>query len=437
MKSRGLAGNTLRRAVKVQWLASRTLRARLIAGLLLLFAVASIGVGLVTTIAFRDFQIRQLDQQLFGAAQALSTAIEGSRFENAPLGPAGCPGGASGDDGRALTNGQAVGTYAARFKGGQLSYSCEIVDTNGRISLATVPLSGADLAALSRITSTAAKVAELPLASGHVELPHRVPDADPRTEVGQLSEAFNRMLGHVEQSLSQRQASEARLRQFIADASHELRTPLAGIRGYTELALRTSGPVDPGLHHALRRVDSESGRMSRLVDDLLLLARLDAGRPLAHEAVDLTRLAIDATNDARVAGPQHRWLLDLPDEPVIVAGDQYRLHQVLANLLTNARVHTPPGTTVTVRLIPASPAGQSGGVELTVSDDGPGIPPELQDSVWERFARGDSARSHKAGSTGLGLAIVAAVVTAHQGQASVASRPGKTTFRIWLPRRAP
>ena len=520
MKSRGLAGNTLRRAVKVQWLASRTLRARLIAGLLLLFAVASIGVGLVTTIAFRDFQIRQLDQQLFGAAQALSTAIEGSRFENAPLGPAGCPGGASGDDGRALTNGQTVGTYAARFKGGQLSYSCEIVDTNGRISLATVPLSGADLAALSavplsgprnpqaysrhlsglgeyrltafsgrdqdihvaglpltsvdatvtrlemieiivfaaallligmvgtgwirlslrplsRITSTAAKVAELPLASGHVELPHRVPDADPRTEVGQLSEAFNRMLGHVEQSLSQRQASEARLRQFIADASHELRTPLAGIRGYTELALRTSGPVDPGLHHALRRVDSESGRMSRLVDDLLLLARLDAGRPLAHEAVDLTRLAIDATNDARVAGPQHRWLLDLPDEPVIVAGDQYRLHQVLANLLTNARVHTPPGTTVTVRLIPASPAGQSGGVELTVRDDGPGIPPELQDSVWERFARGDSARSHKAGSTGLGLAIVAAVVTAHQGQASVASRPGKTTFRIWLPRRAP
>src|SRR6266498_2404981 len=142
MKSRGLAGNTLRRAVKVQWLASRTLRARLIAGLLLLFAVASIGVGLVTTIAFRDFQIRQLDQQLFGAAQALSTAIEGSRFENAPLGPAGCPGGASGDDGRALTNGQAVGTYAARFKGGQLSYSCEIVDTNGRISLSAVPLSG-------------------------------------------------------------------------------------------------------------------------------------------------------------------------------------------------------------------------------------------------------------------------------------------------------
>ena len=193
----------------------------------------------------------------------------------------------------------------------------------------------------------------MPLASGEVTLPPRVPDADPRTEVGQLGEAFNRMLGHVEDALGTRQASEARLRQFIADASHELRTPLAGIRGYTELALRGDGELDPDLRRALSRVDAESARMSRLVDDLLLLARLDAGRPLAHEQVDLTRLAIDVTNDARVAGPQHRWVLDLPGEPVTVTGDEHRLHQVLANLLTNARAHTPSGTTVTVRLIPA------------------------------------------------------------------------------------
>ena len=212
---------------------------------------------------------------------------------------------------------------------------------------------------LGRITATAAEVTQMPLASGEVTLPHRVPDADPRTEVGQLGEAFNRMLGHVEQALGTRQASEARLRQFIADASHELRTPLAGIRGYTELALRGEDELDPELRRALSRVDAESARMSRLVDDLLLLARLDAGRPLAHEQVDLTRLAIDVTNDARVAGPRHRWVLDLPAEPVTVTGDQHRLHQVLANLLTNARAHTPPGTTVTVRLIPAS-AGERG-----------------------------------------------------------------------------
>jgi len=285
---------------------------------------------------------------------------------------------------------------------------------------------------LRKVTATAAEVTRMPLASGEVTLPHRVPDADPRTEVGQLGEAFNRMLGHVEEALGERQASEARLRQFIADASHELRTPLSGIRGYTELALRGEATLDPDLRHALSRVDSESARMSSLVDDLLLLARLDAGRPLAHEPVDLTRLAIDVTNDARVAGPQHRWVLDLPDEPVAVTGDEHRLHQVLANLLTNARAHTPAGTTVTVRLIPAG-AGESGEVELTVSDDGPGIPAQLQAGVWERFARGDSARSRKAGSTGLGLAIVAAVVAAHHGRVSLASRPGKTTFRIWLP----
>jgi two-component system OmpR family sensor kinase len=286
---------------------------------------------------------------------------------------------------------------------------------------------------LRKVTATAAEVTRMSLSSGEVTLPNRVPDADPRTEVGQLGEAFNRMLGHVGEALGTRHASEARLRQFIADASHELRTPLAGIRGYTELALRGDGPLDPKLRHALSRVDAESGRMSRLVDDLLLLARLDAGRPLAHEPVDLTRLAIDVTNDARVAGPGQHWVLDLPGEPVSVTGDEHRLHQVLANLLTNARAHTPPGTTVTVRLIPASADDGTGGAELTVSDDGPGIPAQLQAGVWERFARGDSARSRKAGSTGLGLAIVAAVVTAHHGQVSLASRPGKTTFRIWLP----
>ncbi len=183
----------------------------------------------------------------------------------------------------------------------------------------------------------------------------RVPDANPRTEVGQVGTAFNRMLGHVEAALARRAASEARLRRFAADASHELRTPLAAIRGYAELALRHPGPVPADIEHALRRVESESARMSVLVDELLLLAQLDAGRPLAREPVDLTRLAIDATSDARAAAAAHRWQLELPGEPVLVRGDEHRLHQVLANLMSNAAKHTPPGTTVTIALADGPP----------------------------------------------------------------------------------
>jgi two-component system OmpR family sensor kinase len=290
---------------------------------------------------------------------------------------------------------------------------------------------------LDRVTATAAEVSALPLESGEVVLPHRAPEADGRTEVGRLGRAFNRMLGHVESSLATRHESEAKLRRFVADASHELRTPLAGIRAYTELALRTGDDLRPEVRTALGRVDAESARMSRLVDDLLLLARLDAGRPLAHEPVDLTKLTIDVTSDAQVAGPDHDWVLDLPEEPVVVTGDQHRLHQVLANLLANARSHTPPGSTVTVRLGRRASESGAEGAELAVSDDGPGIPPELAEQVWERFARADTARSRKVGSTGLGLAIVRAVVAAHHGTLVLSSEPGSTTFRIWLPAAAP
>ena len=287
------------------------------------------------------------------------------------------------------------------------------------------------------MAATATRVTELPLASGQVTLPDRVPDANPRTEVGQVGAAFNRMLGHVEAALARRAASEARLRRFAADASHELRTPLAAIRGYAELALRHPGPVPGEIEHALRRVESESARMSVLVDELLLLAQLDAGRPLAQEPVDLTRLAIDATSDARVAAPTHRWLLELPDEPVQVRGDEHRLHQVLANLMSNAAQHTPPGTTVTVTLTTTNGSpGSPGDVQLSVTDNGPGIPPDLQPTLFERFVRGDTARTHQAGqaaSTGLGLAIVDAVTTAHGGTVHLDSQPGTTRFTITLP----
>jgi two-component system OmpR family sensor kinase len=289
---------------------------------------------------------------------------------------------------------------------------------------------------LRRVAATATRVTELPLASGEVSLPERVPDADPRTEVGQVGAAFNRMLGHVESALARRQASETRLRTFAADASHELRTPLAAIRGYAEFARRHGGPVPDEVAHALSRVEAESARMSELVDELLLLARLDAGRPLAREPVDLTRLVIDVASDARVAASDHRWQLELPEEPVVVRGDDLRLHQVLANLLSNAARHTPGGTVVTVSLERREPAradGGSGAAVISVADNGPGIPAELQPTVFERFVRGDTSRSRAAGSSGLGLAIVHAVTVAHGGAANVVSRPGETRFTIELP----
>jgi two-component system OmpR family sensor kinase len=287
---------------------------------------------------------------------------------------------------------------------------------------------------LRRVADTASRVAELELDRGDVALSVRVPeeDTDPGTEVGQVGAALNGMLGHVAAALAARQASEMRVRQFVADASHELRTPLAAIRGYAELTRRSDDDVPPRVAHAMRRVESESARMTTLVNDLLLLARLDSGRPLESDSVDLSRLVVDAVSDAHIAGPDHAWRLDLPPDPVLVTGDTQRLHQALANLLSNARTHTPSGTTVTTGLR----ANGDGRVVLTVTDDGQGIPPELLPEVFERFARGDTSRSRNAGSTGLGLAIVAAVVHAHGGTVAVRSQPGETVFTVELSRHS-
>ena len=283
---------------------------------------------------------------------------------------------------------------------------------------------------LQRVTQTAARVSELPLDRGEVSLVDRVPaaDSDTRTEVGRVGSALNRMLDHVDLALETRQASENKVRQFVADASHELRTPLASIRGYAELTRRSGQELPTDAVHALGRIESESVRMTGLVEDLLLLARLDEGRELEREPVDLTRLLVDAVSDAHAAGPDHLWNLNLPEEPIQTVGDAARLHQVFANLLGNARVHTEPGTTVTVALL----AEQDRAV-VTVTDGGPGIPEELRSTLFERFARGDSSRFRGTGSTGLGLAIVAAVVAAHHGEVTVDSRPGYTQVRVSLP----
>ncbi|MDH6197467.1 two-component system OmpR family sensor kinase [Mycobacterium frederiksbergense] len=293
------------------------------------------------------------------------------------------------------------------------------------------------LAPLSRVSAAAREVADLELDRGEVQLPTPIVPVDPasaHTEVGQLGTSLNRMLDRIASALSARHASETRVRQFVADASHELRTPLAAIRGYTELAQRKRDDLPGDVAHAMNRVESETARMTQLVEDMLLLARLDAGRPLEREAVDLSSLVVDSVSDAHIAGPDHEWSLDLPEDPVVIDGDGARLHQVLANLLANARTHTPAGTSVTVSLSTEDAgAGGDGAVLITVADDGPGIPQTLLPDVFERFARGDSSRSRRAGSTGLGLAIVAAVVKAHGGTIEVHSVAGSTEFVVRLP----
>jgi two-component system, OmpR family, sensor kinase len=328
--------------------------------------------------------------------------------------------------------------YAAVF---QLSAVVVAVSLVGLLAVAIIgaAIVRRTLRPLNRVAATATQVSELPLDRGEVALAVRVPDRDTdlNTEVGQVGAALNRMLGHVAAALQARQASEARVRRFVADASHELRTPLASIRGYAELTRRSRLELPADVAHALSRVESEAIRMTGLVEELLLLARLDEGRPADRAPVDLSRLLVDATGDAHAAGPEHRWQLDLPEQPVIVVGDRSQLHQVVANLLANARVHTPVGTWVGVGLsLPAvdPPTGRAE-VVLEVTDDGPGISPELLPEVFERFARGDGSRSrgNGTGSTGLGLSIVAAVVAAHGGRVDVTSRPGRTRFAVHLP----
>jgi two-component system, OmpR family, sensor kinase len=474
----------------------RSLRARLVATVLLLLAVAFTVIGVATTFALREFLYNRLDREVidanirFVAAQTGQLGPPGTTFPRtstgqAPrdffLGPVQGPRtlGATIRDGRVLraevSNRGGLSSavpavddaalVAVPVGGGPTSvdlslgaYRMVATQTGGTTYLIGQPageaqdvierlvvsevivlglalvgtgVAGAvlvrrELRPLERVADTAAKVSALPLDRGEVELAERVRDVDPRTEVGQVATALNQMLDNVGGALEARQDSEMRLRQFIADASHELRTPLAAIRGYAELSRRAQ--LTPDTEYSILRISSQADRMTALVEDLLLLARLDAGRPLERAPVDLTRLVLDGVNDAHAAGMDHRWQLDLPDEPLVVTGDASRLTQVLTNLLANARTHTPAGTTVTVGLAPSG-----GGVALTVADDGPGIPADLLPHVFERFARGSASRSRETGSTGLGLAIVDAVVAAHGGRVRVTSRPGRTEFTVWLP----
>ena len=285
---------------------------------------------------------------------------------------------------------------------------------------------------LTRLAATAHEVSTLPLERGEGQVPFRVApaDANPASEVGQVGLAFNHMLDNVESALAARHQSETKVRQFVADASHELRNPLASIRGYAELTRRGTEELPTDAAHALGRIEAESERMSVLVQDLLLLARLDSEPTLDLGPTDVTEIVLNAVSDARAASRDHTWTMSLPDEPVMARADQHRLHQVIANLLANARAHTPPGTRVETAL-----SSEAGWAVVSVSDDGPGVPEEIRPSVFERFTRADVSRVRQAGgsSTGLGLAIVAAVVNAHGGHVALESLPGRTTFTVRVP----
>jgi two-component system, OmpR family, sensor kinase len=311
-----------------------------------------------------------------------------------------------------------------------------VFETLGRLVLVEALASAAVLAALALLALRLVRVGLRPLddiaaTAGAIaggDLSRRVRPAEPTTEVGRLGLALNAMLAQIEAAFAERRASEARLRRFVADASHELRTPLTSIRGYAELFRRGADARPEDLATTMHRIEEEAERMGGLVDELLLLARLDQGRPLRREPVDLAGVAAAAVKQARVIDPE-RPLALVASAPVIVLGDQDRLHQVAANLLANVRMHTAPGTDARVEV-----AANDGRAVLEVADRGPGLIPEQAARAFERFYRTDPSRTRGKGGAGLGLSIVAAIAEAHGGRATIASAPGQgTRFRVELP----
>lgn len=301
-------------------------------------------------------------------------------------------------------------------------------------AVGTVVLVRWALRPLRRVAATAARAAKMPLADEDHRITTRVrqADSDPDNEVGIVGETLNRLLANIDSALAARAMSDRRMRRFLTDASHELRTPLAAIQGYAQLTRQDSAALPPTTEYALARIESESRRMTALVGDMLLLSRLDERQGLEIQRVDLTTLVADAVNDAIVSSPNHLWPTDLPAEAVCVMGDRARLHQVVSNLLSNARHHTPPGVTVTTALrLVRDEAGET--VRLTVTDDGPGIDAKLLPELFARFVRGDRARADQPESTGLGLSIVASIVEAHGGAVSARSGGGSTEFEVRLP----
>ena len=454
-----------------------TLRARLLLGLVGLVAVGLVISNFVTYRALHAFLIDRVDEQLLDARSPLLSQLTGRSRERgrAPVVPAGTYAALIQPDGHVVgpvlvgyvwedlseaarpeirsddvTEG---GPLTVRATEGSTSFRLvasptdmgstlvvampldDVKQTLGRLLAIELAATVAVMAAVALLARWLVRQGLRPLenmgetakAIATGDLSRRV-EADERTEVGRLGVALNGMLGHIESAFSAQQASEQRLRRFIADASHELRTPLTSIRGYAELFRRGAADRPEDLAKAMRRIEEESARMGVMVDDLLLLARLDQGRPLDREPVDLGIIAADAIDDARTVDPGRPITLEAP-EAAVVAGDDARLRQVVANLLANARQHTPPGTPVVVRV-----GIDDGTAVLEVADEGPGLAPEQAARVFERFYRADESRTRTQGGTGLGLAIVAAIAEAHGGRVSVDTAPGEgARFRVELP----
>jgi two-component system, OmpR family, sensor kinase len=468
-----------------------SLRARLLAAVLALTAVGLLLLGGITYAEQRSFQYERVDQQVRVAAdqmgpelaRAMGRAINGDYDDHLgrPAGggpnfglPAGTYGQKRDASGRVLFGkvfavNQTVTAKPALpaklsvgrtitvngEKGAGTRYRVLAVpDPRGStINVAAIPLRATDdllerllvvealviaavLLVLGSVSWVVVRVGLLPLdRMGHTagaiaagDLSHRVESTDPRSEVGRLGLALNAMLDRLEQAFGEREASENRLRRFIADASHELRTPLASIRGYAEL-FRMGAARDPAdVEKAMRRIEDEATRMGVLVDDLLMLARLDEVADAPHGEVDLAAVVRDAVDDGRATAPT-RTIRARLDEPAPVIGDADQLRQVLGNLLRNAFVHTPEGTPIEVTLSRAN-----GEVRLEIRDYGPGLPPGDPDALFERFWRTEGGRERGRGGAGLGLAIVAAIVDAHGGHVRAENAGGGgASFVVTLP----
>ena len=457
-----------------------SLRGRLVAGVLVLAAAGMLLVGAVTYASQRSFLLDRVDSQLTGATFALEHQLGGDEpKDSGPRRGGPPPGGGAPQD----TFGQLRTSSGTVINSGFLGQDetgekpvlpadiqmgePETVDTalgdyrvvaspgfNGTTVVAAIPMSATNqtlerlllvegivivvvLGLVGGFALVVVRVGLLPLdRMGHTaaaiaggDLSHRVETTDPRTEVGRLGLALNQMLDRLEDAFAAREASQGRLRRFIADASHELRTPLVSIRGYAELFRMGAAREPEDIAKAMRRIEDEAARMGVLVEDLLTLARLDELREAPHGAVDLSVLARDAVDDARATDPDRE--IELHAQPIAVTGDADQLRQVLANLLRNALVHTPAGTPIEVSL-----DRDNGAVKLEVRDHGPGLPTDDADALFERFWRAEGGRERGKDGAGLGLAIVAGIVDGHAGSVRASNAPGGgAAFEVRLPAR--
>jgi two-component system OmpR family sensor kinase len=472
-----------------------SLRFRLIAVLCAFVIFALVATDAITYASFRSYAVGQLDQELFRSANLVAHNLgfsnpfgsQGSDYQAVPPGTMATelsPTGQQLLEWTAFSNQaqsspilpSSLAAQAASATGGTPLYktvrgtgairSYRVLEAsldNGNVLAEAIPLTDTDAAlhrllALELYVSGAVLIALVAAAwliirlslrplekmadtAGEIaagDLSRRVEETDDRTEVGQLGGALNVMLARIENAFREQEASEERLRRFVADASHELRTPLTSIRGYAELFQHGLADRPADLATAMRRIDSESTRMAGLVDDLLLLARLDQGRPLQKEPVDLAILASDAAQDARAVDPS-RSVTCLAPEQCTITGDEGRLRQLLGNLVANALAYTPSGSPIEiVASLEASQGPVTPQARILVVDHGPGIEADAAAHVFERFWRSDPGRVRSQGGTGLGLSIVAAVADAHGGRVYLSETPGGgATFGVELPVEAP